>query len=169
MSGSTAVSVCLGAVCFSWHHHLTSPHLTSAVVQPWSSPHSRASQHRSITATVIVKCRDIGGGAHSCQTVCLAVAGQLVAGESIQPFWTQQLSLLACRAAHLRGGLTPPAGHPLGTSSLLVVLLLACRWGEDPWSPSVQLLVASQRSAVSLARLWYPSVPESRVQHCAAC
>lgn len=112
--------------------------------------------------TAIVKCREIGWYTSGYP---LAVVGE--------PSWSfkieldrcgqmgrwgglQNVSSLVCCAAHLRGGLTPTPGHPLGAISCL---LLACMWRGDPWPPSGARGIVPPSDLPSLARLDYQDYP----------
>lgn len=99
----------LGAVCFSWPH--LSPRLAFIQPSPSASP-----SHRS---TAIVESHDMGWG--GLMSSCVPVGS---CWRPVEPSWLlanaakdAAVSPLVCCAAHLRGGLTPPPGHPLGASS----------------------------------------------------
>lgn len=142
---------------------LTSPHLSPrlALIQP--SPTS----HRG---TAIVECHDIGWGelVSSCTPVGSCWRAVLASGQRWEGCSRVPVSTL-CRTPAWWLNTTAWAsswGILLGPSFILLIISMQAGRGSlrpSPYGPqcSWPCTVPPLRSAVSLARLWYPSVPKS--------
>lgn len=148
--------------------------------QPWSSPTHPALILISITSHH-GNCRMLAhtrANLYTCWQL-LAVVGEDSAVLALCQRWEgcTAMSSLVCCAAHLRGGLTPPAGHPLGASSwgrLLIFFIISMQVGGA--SLGLRSSARGQRRVHYRAALEICRVPRAavvpictRIQCCAAC